>query len=78
MTGHVFISYARTDGKSYAERLDNDLQAAGFSTWRDTRNINEYQDFSAEIEVAIRDASHLAVCVTPSLDANRPASSAAR
>jgi len=70
MTGHVFISYARTDGKSYAERLDNDLQAAGFSTWRDTRNINEYQDFSAEIEVAIRDASHLAVCVTPSLDAN--------
>lgn len=70
MAGHIFISYARTDGLPYAERLDNDLQAIGFETWRDTRSINEYQDFSAEIELAINDASHVAVCITPSLNAN--------
>jgi len=68
--GHVFISYARQDGREYAERLDNDLASAGFRTWRDTRSINEYQDFSAEIENAIRAASYVAVCVTPSIDAN--------
>jgi hypothetical protein len=70
VSGHIFISYARQDGREYAERLDNDLASAGFATWRDTRSINEYQDFSAEIENAIRDASHVAVCVTPSIDAN--------
>jgi hypothetical protein len=68
--GHIFISYARQDGREYAERLDNDLANAGFRTWRDTRSINEYQDFSAEIENAIRDADYVAVCVTPSIDAN--------
>ncbi|MEO8393881.1 MAG: HEAT repeat domain-containing protein [Chloroflexota bacterium] len=70
MSGHIFISYARTDGQTFAERLDTSLQSAGFETWRDTRSINEYQDFSAEIEIAIRDASHVAVCITPSLDGN--------
>lgn len=68
--GHIFISYARQDGRKYAERLDQDLTNAGFATWRDTRNINEYQDFSAEIENAIRAADYVVICITPSIDAN--------
>ncbi len=67
---HIFISYARSDGKEYAAKLDDDLRAAGYQTWRDLRNLNEYQDFSAEIEANIQLASYVAVCVTPSIDAN--------
>ncbi len=67
---HIFISYARTDGQEHAARLDSDLRAAGYQTWRDLRNLNEYQDFSAEIETNIQQASHVIVCVTPSIDAN--------
>lgn len=68
--GHIFISYARSDGRDYAERLGHDLARAGFSTWRDTRHINEYQDFSAEIENAIRAARFVTAIVTPSIDGN--------
>ena len=67
---HIFISYARADGREYAERLDNDLQAAGYTTWRDTRSIDEYQDFSAEIEMGIKAAKCVVTCITPSIDDN--------
>lgn len=63
--GHIFISYSRNDGKAYAERLERDLQAAGYSTWRDTRNIDPYQDFTAELEKLIEAAAQVVVCVTP-------------
>lgn len=62
---HVFISYARSDGREYASRLYHGLMAHGFSGWLDTRNINPTQDFTAEIELAIENASHVAVCITP-------------
>ncbi len=65
MTGHIFISYARKDGREYASRLDSDLQKIGFHTWRDTRDIDPAQDFSAEIENGIEKAACVALCVTP-------------
>ena len=65
MSGHVFISYARTDGRDYAEKLEAELQAAGFTTWRDTRNLDPHQDFTAEIEEGISEASRVVVCLTP-------------
>lgn len=68
MSGHIFISYARSDGLPYAERLENDLKGVGYSTWRDKRNLSEYNDFSAEIEIAIRAAHYVTVCVTPSIE----------
>jgi hypothetical protein len=43
--GHIFISYSRNDGNAYAERLERDLKAAGYSTWRDTRNIDTIENF---------------------------------
>lgn len=70
MSGHVFISYARSDGLSHAERLESDLHGAGYPTWRDKRNLSEYNDFSAEIEMAIRAAQVVTVCITPSIEAS--------
>jgi hypothetical protein len=62
---NVFISYARQDGREYAARLDTDLRAAGFRTWRDTRDIDPNQDFSAELEEAISNSTHVVCCITP-------------
>ena len=61
---HVFISYARKDGRVYAERLDSALSATGLPTWRDVRDIDPTQDFSAEIETAIEAASFVVTCIT--------------
>ena len=68
MTHQVFISYARRDGSQLAARLDRDLQAVGYSTWRDVRSIDPYQDFSGEIEAGIRSAELVVVCITPSVE----------
>jgi HEAT repeat protein len=62
---HVFISYARRDGQAHANRLDAVLQAAGRDTWLDRRGIDPARDFTAEIETAIRAASHVVACITP-------------
>ena len=65
--GHVFISYARADGRSIADRLYQSLEGLGIPAWRDQRDLDPYQDFSAEIETAIQAASHVVVCLTPSI-----------
>ena len=41
-----------------------------YATWRDTRSIDEYQDFSAEIEMEIKAAKCVVTCITPSIDDN--------
>jgi hypothetical protein len=67
---HVFISYARADGREFAEALQQALLSDDIPVWRDQRDLNPHQDFSAEIERAIEQASHVVVCLTPSI-ANR-------
>ncbi|MBZ0284819.1 MAG: HEAT repeat domain-containing protein [Anaerolineae bacterium] len=64
-SGHIFISYARKDGGDHAGRLHTALESAGFRAWRDTRDIDPAQDFSAEIESGIEKASCVALCLTP-------------
>ena len=64
---HVFVSYARFDGTALAVRIQEALEHASVATWRDQRNINPYQDFSAEIETAIEQSEHVVVCLTPSI-----------
>lgn len=64
---NVFISYAREDGREYADRLYRAFNDRGISAWRDERNINPYQDFSGEIEKAIEDSTHVIACLTPSI-----------
>lgn len=62
---HIFISYARQDGRPYAERLERELSAAGHAVWWDKRNLNPDQDFTAELEHAIAGAEGVVCCVTP-------------
>jgi hypothetical protein len=61
--GYVFISYARSD-RTYADQLKSKLEGLGYSTWLDTNSIDENQDFTGEIDFAIRGASHFIVCLT--------------
>lgn len=63
---YVFLSYARADSL-WAERLERDLLAQGVATWRDRRDIDPSQDFTGEIERAIRGASHVLACLTPAV-----------
>ncbi len=59
----IFISYARRD-TARAELVQRTILAQGYSTWRDTRDLDPSADFSAEIESAIRRADFMVVCVT--------------
>ncbi len=65
MSGHVFLSYARKDGRENVEKLDKALRENGLGTWWDTRDIDPFQDFTAVIEKGIEKSSIVAVCVTP-------------
>lgn len=49
----IFISYARNDGKTLANRLHDDLIALGYEVWLDTAEIEGGASWSAEIEEAI-------------------------
>jgi tetratricopeptide (TPR) repeat protein len=66
---HIFISYSRHDGALYADAVERFLREHGYPIWRDTRNIDGHQDFTAELEEAIEQATHLVVCLT--LDTKR-------
>ena len=61
---NVFISYARSDGRPIAERLLTSLVQRGIGAWYDRRDLDPFQDYSAEIEDGIERSSHVAVCVT--------------
>jgi nucleoside 2-deoxyribosyltransferase len=61
----VFISYARNDGVSYAERLERDLPRMGFRTWRDKRLLDPNQDFTAELERGIERSAQVICLITP-------------
>lgn len=61
MTSHIFISYARIDGASTAKWLADELSKHGYEVWMD-RDLHSHKDFSAEIEQAIQEASHVIVC----------------
>src|SRR5271165_7471836 len=58
----VFISYARKDGATLAQRLQSDLANKGFNAWLDTQRIESGRVWSAEIEHEI-DTRQLTVAV---------------
>lgn len=63
--GIIFISYSRRDGADAARIVERTLRARGLTTWRDTRDLDPFRDFTAEIESRIEAASHVVVCITP-------------
>lgn len=60
----IFISYSRNDGNDQSERLQGELEAHGFDIWRDIRNLDPAQDFTADIERGIDSADWVVVCIT--------------
>jgi HEAT repeat protein len=68
MNPSVFISYARADGLASAARLFRELADKQIGAWMDELSVDPYQDFTVEIERNIKSASHVVVCLTPSLD----------
>lgn len=49
----IFISYSRQDSE-YAQKLTYLLEWFGYSVWRDTNSLHGGQDFSLEIQQAIK------------------------
>jgi len=60
----IFVSYARSDGSTYASRLVTHLTAAGYRVWWDQRSLDCYADFTSELEMAIARTRIMVVCVT--------------
>ncbi len=64
----VFISHARQDGRDYARRLYASLDGSGFHPWFDARDLDPHQDFTAELEQAIKASRAVAVIMTPDIE----------
>ncbi len=60
----LFISYARRDGETLAQRLQTDLRAAGHEPWMDRREIAGGDTWSHEIEDAINACEALVAVLT--------------
>ena len=60
----VFISYARKDGATLAQRLQNDLATQGFDAWLDTQRLRGGATWTREIEVALDHAQYVLVLLT--------------
>jgi WD40 repeat protein len=60
----VFISYARKDGSTLAQRLQKDLRELGFDAWLDTQRIHVGATWSADIERALDEAEYVLALLT--------------
>ncbi|MEP4195696.1 MAG: TIR domain-containing protein, partial [Aliishimia sp.] len=60
----VFLSYARSDGESAAERLAKFLVSEEIKIWQDLRDIGSGESVWPQIEQALEHADHLIVIVT--------------
>jgi TIR domain len=65
----VFISYASAD-RAFAQRLVNDLQAAGAEVWWDVSSIDE-GDFLGKINAALQQCQWLVLVLTPNAVASK-------
>lgn len=61
----IFISYARKDGSSLAQRLQKDLKKAGFDPWLDAFRIEGGATWTVEIEKAIEHSEVVLALLTP-------------
>ncbi|MBI4613646.1 MAG: TIR domain-containing protein [Planctomycetes bacterium] len=61
----LFLSYGRRDAKDLADRLERDLEAAGYEVWRDTREIRSGRAWEVEIEDGLRSTELVVVLLSP-------------
>lgn len=62
-SGQVFLSYARADVE-FVDRFENDLQQAGFDTWRDIDDISAGEEWRREISDALERVAAVVVLVS--------------
>jgi TIR domain len=65
-SSRVFISYARKDGASLAQRLQSDLTKEGFDAWLDKQRISGGASWTREIEAALDRANYVLALLTSS------------
>ncbi|MBZ0285454.1 MAG: tetratricopeptide repeat protein [Anaerolineae bacterium] len=65
MPEHIFISYARADGKDFAGKLHDQLEIDGFTAWLDIRDIQPGNHWDDEIDKGIRECWALIFVMTP-------------
>ena len=62
---HLFVSYARSDGKSFSKFLDEQLRANGFNSWFDRSDIRAGYEWDRTIDEAITTCWALLFVMTP-------------
>lgn len=62
---HIFVSYSREDGREFALRVHDALEASGFAAWTDVRDTDPSQDYDRTIEIALNNSSHMLVILSP-------------
>jgi hypothetical protein len=60
----VFISHSSVD-KPFIDRLEKDLDKAGFQTWYDKKSIKVSQSIPGEINVGLKKCDYFIVVLTP-------------
>src|SRR5664279_2632863 len=63
-SSRVFLSYARKDGVTLAQRLQKDLSDQGFDTWLDTQRIAGGAVWTDVIESALDRAEYVVALLT--------------
>ena len=61
----VFLSYARSDGESFARDLRLRLEAEGVPLWRDREGMEGGRDWWQQITAAIDKVEFLVLVITP-------------
>ena len=61
----VFLSYGRRDAKEVAERLERDLEAAGYEVWMDVKKIGSGSMWQLAIEDGLREAQVVVSLLSP-------------
>ena len=64
-TPRIFISYARTDGESFAKELRRRLREHGFSLWQDRTEMEGGKDWWQQIVEALDHVEYLLLVMTP-------------
>ena len=65
LKSRVFISYARSDGEEFANRLNQKIEAEGIPCWLDKVKIRGGQDWWRQIKEALNVAEYLVLVMTP-------------
>ena len=61
----IFLSYGRKDSLEVAERLECDLEAAGYEVWMDVKKIGSGSLWQQEIENGLREAQVVVSLLSP-------------